>query len=54
MKKQQEDVPINLMKKTLWVLRWYFTKHMKQKDRSAEILKEFSQCLGDGGAEIVI
>lgn len=53
-KKQQEDVPINLIKKTLWVLRWYYTKHLKQKDRSMEILKEFSQCLGDGGAEIEI
>lgn len=54
MKKQREDVPINLIKKTLWVLRWYYTKHLKQKDRSMEILKEFSQCLGDGGAEIDI
>ena len=54
MKKQTEDVPVNLMKKTLWVLRWYYKKHLKQKDKSMEILKEFSQCLGDGGAEIEI
>lgn len=52
--KQREDVPVNLIKKTLWVLRWYYTKHLKQKDKSMEILKEFSQCLGGGGAEIEI
>lgn len=53
-KKQREDVPLNLLKKILWVLRWTYTKKDKQKDRSMEVLREFSECLGDGGAEIEI
>jgi hypothetical protein len=52
MRRQRQDVPLNLMKKTLWVLRWRYKKQLKQKDRSLEILKEFSQCLGEEGAEI--
>lgn len=54
MKKQTDDVPLNLMKKTLWVLRWHFKKHLKKKDESMDVLKKFSSCLGDGGAEIEI
>lgn len=54
MRRQREDVPLNLMKKTLWVLRWRYKKQLKQKDRAFELLREFSACLGEGGAEIVI
>jgi hypothetical protein len=50
--KQREDVPLNLLKKIFAVLRWRYTKHLKQKDRSLEVLEEFGECLGHGGAEI--
>lgn len=54
MRKQRNDVPLNLVKKILWVLRWKYKVRLKQKDISMDILKEFSQCLGEGGAEIII
>lgn len=52
MRKQREDVPLNLLKKIMCVLRWKYKERLKQKDRAAEVLYEFGQCLGGEGAEV--
>ena len=49
-----EEVPLILLRKILAVLRWR-CQRMKQKGTDAmSILQEFSQCMRDEGAEIVL
>lgn len=51
--KQVEKVPIIIMKKILAVLRWKYNR-LKQKDRSREILGEFSESLKGEGASLTL
>jgi hypothetical protein len=49
-----EEVPLILLRKLLAVLRWRCSR-MKKKDVNAmHILEEFSECMRDEGAEIVL
>ena len=49
-----EEVPLILLRKILAVLRWRCGKMKKPGISALGILKEFSQCMRDEGAEIVL
>jgi hypothetical protein len=49
-----EEVPLILLRKLLAVLRWRCSKMKKPGVNAMHILDEFSQCMRDEGAEIIL